>query len=121
MGFLVHDVLYEDVCIRDTKNPIYMDSNYTAATGPTHDKLPTFTGIVLRNVRVEGSGKITLDGFDQKHRLGMTFDNVHLDSPAGFKIAAGHADLILGPGPANFRPSGEDVTISKVSGKGAPN
>jgi len=53
--------------------------------------------------------------------LGMTFDNVHLDSPAGIEMSAGHADLTLGPGPVNFRPSGEDVTISGVSGKGAPN
>ena len=120
-GGLVHEVVYEDVCIRDTKNPIYMDSNYSAATGPTHDKFPTFTGIVLRNVRVEGSGKITLEGLDQAHRLGMTFDNVHLDSLADIKIAASHADLTLGPGPVNFRPSGEEVTVSKVSGKGAPN
>ena len=28
-GGLVHDVVYEDVCIRNTKNPIFMDSNYS--------------------------------------------------------------------------------------------
>jgi len=120
-GGLVRDVLYEDVCIRDTKNPIYMDSNYTAATGPTHDKLPTFTGIALRNVRVEGSGKITLDGFDQNHRLGITFDNVTLDQPGDIKMSAHFADLTLGPGLVNFHPAGEDVTVSEVPGKGAPN
>ena len=123
-GGLVHDVVYEDVCIRDTKNPIYMDSNYTASTGPTHDKLPTFTGIVLRNVRVEGSGKITLDGFDQKHRLGITFDNVTLAQPGEVNVSAHFADLTLGP-ETNFVPKGEDVSVStyigKVSLKGTPN
>src|ERR1035438_127498 len=102
MGFLVHGVVYEDVCIRDTRNPIYMDSNYTAATGPTHDKLPTFTGITLRNVRVEGSGKITLDGFDRQHRLGITFDNVTLAQPRDITMSAHFADITLGPGLVNF-------------------
>ena len=119
-GGLVHDVAYEDVCIRDTKNPIYMDSNYSAATGPTHDKLPVFTAITLRNIRVEGSGKITLDGFDQKHRLGITFDNVTLNQPGDIKVSAHFADLTLGPGQVNFLPAGEDVSVSKISGKGAP-
>ncbi len=120
-GGLVHDVRYEDVCIRDTKNPIYMDSHYTAATGPTHDKVPTFTGIVLRNVRVEGPGKITLDGYDHTHRLGITFDNVTLDRPGDINMSAHFADLTLGPGLVNFLPAGEDVTVSQVSGKGASN
>jgi polygalacturonase len=120
-GGLVHDVVYEDVCIRDTKNPIYMDSNYSAATGPTHDKLPVFTAITLRNVRVEGSGKITLEGFDQAHRLGMTFDNVTLDHPGDIKISAHFADITLGPGLVNFLPAGEDVKTAGVNGKGLPN
>jgi len=112
-GGLVHDILYEDVCIRNTKNPIYMDSNYTASTGPTHDKFPTFTGIVLRNVRVEGEGKITLDGYDHTHRLGLTFDNVTLAQPAVIKESAHFADLTLAS-QVNFLPGGEDVSVSRA-------
>jgi polygalacturonase len=120
-GGLVHDILYEDVCVRDTKNPIYMDSNYSAATGPTHDKLPTFNGIVLRNVRVEGAGKITLDGFDPAHRLGISFDNVTLQHAGDIKISAHFADIQLGPGLVNFLPTGEDVKTAGKGGTGAPN
>ena len=120
-GGLVHDVVYEDVCIRETKNPIYMDSNYTAGYGPTADKPPTFTGITLRNVRVEGSGKITLDGLDPAHRLGMTLDNVTLAQPSNVPVTAHFAELTLGPGPVNFRPAGEDVKILGKSGAGTPN
>jgi hypothetical protein len=69
---------------------------------------------------VEGSGKITLDGFDQKHRLGITFDNVTLNQPGDIKVSAHFADLTLGPGQVNFLPAGEDVSVSKISGKGAP-
>ncbi|MDE3195246.1 MAG: glycoside hydrolase [Acidobacteriota bacterium] len=91
-GGLVHDVTYEDVCIRNTKNPIYMDTNYSFF-GEARDKLPVFTDISLRNVRIEGGGKVTLNGFDAAHRLGMTFDNVFFGSPASVKVEAKEADI----------------------------
>jgi polygalacturonase len=119
-GGLVKDVVYEDVCIRDTKNPILMDSNYTF-TGKARDLLPHFTGITLRNVRVLSGGKITLEGFDATHKLGMTFDNVMLDDPSHTKVAASHAELTYGPGPVNFQAAGEDVKIAGSSGKGDAN
>lgn len=119
-GGLVEDVVYDDVCIRDTKNPIYMDSNYSYY-GEARDKLPAFTNILLRDIRILGPGKITLDGFDASHRLGMQFDNVTLSDPTQVKITGTHADLSLGPGPVNFRPSGDDVKIVGAAGMGAPN
>jgi polygalacturonase len=119
-GGLVQDVVYDDVCIRNTKNPIYMDSNYSYY-GEARDKLPMFTNITLRNVRIAGAGKITLDGFDPAHRLGMRFDNVFLDSPKEVKITGTHAAISLGPGPVNVQPSGDDVTVAGETGMGAPN
>jgi polygalacturonase len=119
-GGLVHDIVYEDICIRDTANPIYMDSNYSYY-GTARDKLPQFTDIVLRNVRILGGGKITLDGFDEAHRLGIAFDNVTLADPAAVKMVAHHADVKLGPGPVNFRPSGEGVAVTGTPGKGSTN
>ncbi len=77
-GGLVTDVVYDDVCIQNTKNPIFMDSNYSASVDKTRDKPPTFTGIILHNVRVLSRGKITLDGLDDKHKLSMTFDGVSI-------------------------------------------
>ena len=94
-GGLVQDVVYRDVCIRNTKNPILMDSDYEHF-GKGGDRLPLFTGIELHDVWVEGGGTVTLQGFDEKHRLGMTFENVHL---AGTTIVAEHADLKFGEGP----------------------
>ena len=91
-GGLVTDVVYEDVCIQNTKNPIYMDSNYSAASGPTKDKPPTFTGIILRNVQVLTPGKITLDGLDDLHQLGMTFDGVNI--APGSQTVEDHANIV---------------------------
>jgi polygalacturonase len=119
-GGPVHDVVYEDVCIRDTKNPIFMDTNYSYR-GTATDKIPVFSDIVLRNVRVDGAGKITLDGFDEKHKLGMTFDNVYFSDAAALKIAAGHADLSFGPGVVNLQPTGEGVKVTGHARGGKPN
>lgn len=120
-GGLVRDVVYEDVCIKDTKNPILIDTHYTASQGPAHNLIPEFTEIVLRNVRVLGGGKITLDGYDEHHRLGIAFDNVHLDMPDAIHWFAAHAGITIGPGPANFRPAGPDVTVADQNGKESPN
>jgi polygalacturonase len=119
-GGLVRDVVYEDVCIKDTTNPIYMDSNYSFR-GEATDKMPTFQDITLRNVRIIGAGKITLDGLDPTHRLGMLFDNVVLDNPKAVKISADHGEFSFGPGPVNFEPAGADVKIVGASGTGVPN
>jgi len=43
-GGLVQDIVYEDVCIRNTKNPIYMDTHYTATVGPDQGRIPVFQG-----------------------------------------------------------------------------
>jgi len=119
-GGLVHDIEYSDVCIRDTKYPIYMDSDY-AHYGKSGDKLPEFTGIVLRDVRVLTGGRITLQGYDEKHRLGMTFDNVYFDKPQDTKVLAEHAALNFGPGFVNLHLAGTDVTVKGAPVTGTPN
>jgi polygalacturonase len=114
-GGKVTDVVYEDVCIRDTKNPIYMDSDY-AHFGRTGDKLPWFTGIVLKDVRIEGGGRLTLQGYDPQHRLGMTFDNVQFDSPKEIKVLTEHAELKFAPPPDGLKFGGDDVTVTATAG-----
>jgi len=119
-GGLVRNVVYSGVCIQNTKNPILMDTHYTAATGPDRGRIPVFREIVLRDVRIRDGGKITLDGFDAQHRLGIAFDNVRLDAPSAIQWRAANAAITLGPGPVNFRPSGPDVTVERRPGKGMP-
>ena len=118
-GGLVRDISYEDVCIRGTKNPILMDTHYSG-NGYTEsgERIPDFRDIVLRNVWIQGPGKITLDGFDGARRLGLTFDGVVLNPVESIPITASHADVTLGPGPVNFVPSGPDVNIAGKPEKG---
>ena len=123
-GGLVHDVTYEDVCIRGTSVPVSMETSYTAypATATRNEKLiPQFRNITLRNVSVEGPGRILLEGLDQGHRLGMVFDNVLFDDPAKIRTSVRNAELKVGPGPFNLKIAGDDVTVEGVPGKAAPN
>ncbi|HEV2349965.1 MAG TPA: glycosyl hydrolase family 28 protein [Terriglobia bacterium] len=118
-GGQVSDVVYQDVCIRNTKNPILMDSNYPYPGG-ARNKFPSFTGIVLRNVRILGGGKLSLQGFDAAHRLQITLDDVSADGLSAARVTATHAQVTLGPGPVNFRPSGDDVQVTGTPGASAP-
>ncbi len=116
-GGLVRDVVYDDVCIRDTEHPILMDSNYSAGYSQHNDRPPVFRDILLRNVCVEGAGKVTLEGLDQAHRLGIAFDNVWFDDPSAIHGSAKYADIKIGPGAFNLKLTGSWVT---VSGSGGP-
>jgi polygalacturonase len=118
-GGLVHDAVYEDLCIRGSKSPIQLDTNYSANPKPGQGLIPVFQDIVLRNVRISGGGKIQLDGFDATHRIGIQFDGVTIaDAASGYKFAIDHADILLGPGPVNFQMAGSDSTVRGTAGKG---
>ena len=118
-GGLVHDVVYDDICIRNSKSPIQLDTNYRANPKPGSGHIPVFTDIVLRDVRVEGGGRIQLSGFDTSRRIGIQFDGVTLDSPSSYKFVVDHADVVLGPGPVNFQLTGTDSTWSGKPGPGS--
>ncbi len=119
-GGLVHDVVYQDVCIRNVTNPILMDTHYSPV-GKDAGLIPVFEDITLQNLRIYGGGKITLDGFDAAHRLKMTFDNVYTDVPGGLNATASHALLTIVPVPMNLHASGEDVKVTGSAGNGSPN
>ena len=117
-GGLVHDVLYDDLCIRGTKNPIQLDTNYSANPKPGQGLIPIYQDIILRDVRIAGGGKIQLNGFDTTHRIGIQFDGVILDNPSAYKFDINHADITFGPGPVNFKPAGQDSTARGSLTKG---
>jgi polygalacturonase len=112
-GGLVHDVLYQDVCIRDTKNPVLMDTHYSFR-GSAEDKIPEFRNITLRNVAIFGPGVVTLDGFDALHPLGMIFDGVAHDGGA-LNVKAQHLRANIATGGSNLRLSGTDVEVTGSS------
>ncbi len=120
-GGLVHDVEYRDVCIRRTKEPILMDTHYTASPETTGKLIPEYRDIRLADVRVLDGGKITLDGYDAARRLDIAFNNVVFDDLRAIVLVAQHVKLARGPGPSNLSVSGEDVTATGTTSDAPPN
>ncbi|HEX3373069.1 MAG TPA: glycosyl hydrolase family 28 protein, partial [Edaphobacter sp.] len=120
-GGLVHDVIYDDVCVRDSPNPITLDTGYAAAGTVEGNSPPTMRDITLRNVRVSGGGKISFNGYAKDYRVGVKLDDVLLTDSAAYSYAIHHADLVFGPGPVNLKPAGEvDSTLHGKSDNGKP-
>jgi polygalacturonase len=119
-GGHVEDIVYDDICIRDSKYPITFDSTYSFP-GKGVDRLPVYDDITLRNVRISGGGRIQFNGFDHTHRVGVTLDGVLItDSPTRYKPLANQTDLTFGPGPVNIIFSGDDSTVNGKAVKGTP-
>ncbi|HEX4568494.1 MAG TPA: hypothetical protein VH138_17805, partial [Vicinamibacterales bacterium] len=68
-------------CIRATKNPIVLDTAYSSPDSSGEGtKIPVYTSIVYRNVRIQGPGTLQLEGHDPEHRLRVSFAGVHATS-----------------------------------------
>ena len=123
-GGLVHDVVYEDICIRNSGRPLDITAAY-AANGPVKgDSPPTFRDITLRNVSISGGGQILFDGYDHDHRVQLNLDGVFLTDEASpshpYSYTFNHADITYGTGGSNLHlPAGVDATVkgSPVEGK----
>jgi polygalacturonase len=116
-GGLVHDAVFDDICIRDTQNPILVETAYTAHASPTENRPPDFRDILFRNIAVFGSGKVTLEGLDANHKLKLQFNNVSFDKLTNITVRAVHAEIDGFPG----RIEGDDVTLSGKVGNGTAN
>ncbi len=109
-GGLVQRVSYQDVCIRDVKNPITISPFYTAASGVL---VPAYQEILLENVHAVSPGEVQLLGIDAQHPLQVRMDGVSIDHLAMQEIHAAHARIITGPREVSFLLQGDDVTVTK--------
>ena len=122
-GGLVHDIVYDDICIRNSPRPIDLSAAYSANGPVKGNSPPTFEDITFRNVRVSGGGNILFDGYDHTHRVGVRLDDVLLTDAITQKYTytVNHADITLGPGPVNLSiPAGTDSTITGKPSNGKP-
>jgi polygalacturonase len=117
-GGLVHDAVYDDICIRNSGRPIDITMAY-AANGPAKGPSPpTFKDITLKNVRISGGGKILFDGYDHDHRAQIALDGVWLTDAANpdkpYTYTFDYADITYGAGGSNIQlpTPATDVTIT---------
>ncbi len=125
-GGLVHDVVYDDICIRNSGRPLDITMAYSAngpAKGPSP---PTFKDITLKNVRISGGGHILFDGYDHDHRAQLTLDGVWLtdtaNPPTSYTYTFDYADITYGAGGSNLQlpTPATDVTITGKPSAGKP-
>jgi polygalacturonase len=120
-GGLTQDVVYDDVCIRNSPNPITFDTGYAAAGTLQGNSPPSMSNITLKNIRISGGGKITFNGYAKDYRIAATLDGVQIVDDAKYTYELNHADLTLGPGPTNLHfPAGEDSTVKGAPAEGDP-
>lgn len=112
-GGLVENVSYDNVCMRDVKNPVVLTPMYTSHAG---DLFPVYRKIELREVHIFGGGRYTLDGLDADHRLGLTLDNVFADGTNASDIHAAYAQVTVGPRLGNLVPAGSGVQVAQAVG-----
>jgi polygalacturonase len=113
-GGKVSKVTYTGTCVTAVKAPLVFDTHYSNGTG---SYTPYFTGIVVNGLKSTASPKgatSTLVGLNASHPLGLTLENVSLDTTAN---TASYADLGLYN--SNIKPSGTGVTTGTVSGSGS--
>ena len=105
----MHDIRYENVCIRNVTNPIVLTPHYTNFSG---ELLPQYRDITLRNVHILTPGEYIFAGLDAQHELGVTLDNVFAEGLSESHVLAEHANVTLGTAVGNLVPQGPGVTVS---------
>lgn len=99
-GGVVSNVHYENVCMRNNRWPIDFDTHYDKhASG---SEIPVYRNITLDHVSGQG-GTLVFRGYDQKHALQITLNDVSFDQGVLWQIE--QAELHIGTGGLSASPS----------------
>ncbi|WCM92180.1 pectinesterase family protein [Acidovorax sp. NCPPB 2350] len=110
-GGEVRQVLYQDVCLRNNRWPIFFDTHYDRqARG---DAIPTYRGIALQDVRGD-AGLLVLRGYDEAHALDVALQDIRFSGTALWQIE--HARLALPVDGVFPRPPGGTASATPASG-----
>jgi len=106
-------VTYLDTCLTGVKHALEFNPFYSSGNGST---TPYYTGIVVGGLKAvnspSGAGSV-LDGYNAKHRLALTLENISLDATS---TAAKYASI--GRYKSNVTATGTDVTVVAITGTG---
>jgi polygalacturonase len=111
-GGLVHNVTYQNVCMRNVKYPLLFTPHYSRKTGSL---IPWYRDITLQNIHILTPGHYILVGQDTKHPLEITLDNVWADGLNNSKITAEYANFTYGPKLGNLVLNGFNVTNTQTA------
>ncbi len=124
LGGVVRDVEFNDICIRNSGNPISIGT-HSGSTGhhevdaAESNKPPQYTDIRLSNILLQGPGRVSIDGLDAAHHIDVAFHDVVAEQPDAVRTSADHAEIKLDG--TNLPMAGTDVTITNAPSKGIAN
>jgi polygalacturonase len=122
-GGALHDLVYQNICMRDVKNPIAISPYYTNQTTEpfedpkyTGDRIPDYKAITVRNVISSTPGDVLLAGIDDAHRTEVTLDGVLITGITPAQVHGHFATITLGPMGTNIDFSKTDLKIIPAPG-----
>ena len=117
-GGAVHDLVYQNICMRGVKNPIAISPYYTNQTTEpyedpkyTGDRIPDYKAITIRNLTSTTPGDVLIAGLNDEHRTEIALDNVHIDDITKAQVHGHFATVTVGPGGTSIDFSGTDITV----------
>jgi polygalacturonase len=126
-GGPVHDLTYQNICMRDVKVPIAISPYYTNQTiegfeDPkyTGDKIPDYKAITIRNVIDATPGDVLIAGLNDDHRTEVTLDGVWIDGMTPQQVHGRFARVTLGPMGTNLNFSATDIRVVPAKGASTP-
>jgi polygalacturonase len=125
-GGPVHDLVYQNICMRGVKNPIAISPYYTNQTTEgfedpkyTGDKIPDYKAITIRNVIDTTPGDVLIAGLNDEHRTEVTLDGVRVEGITPAQVHGHFATVTVGPKGTNLNFSGTDIkVVTQKSGAG---
>jgi polygalacturonase len=127
-GGSVHDLTYQNICMRGVKNPIAISPYYTNQTTEgfedpkyTGDRIPDYKAITIRNVIDTTPGDVLIAGLNDEHRTEVTLDGVRIDGVTPAQVHGRFATVTLGPLGTNLNFSGTDIRVVPAQTAPTPN
>jgi polygalacturonase len=117
-GGPVHDLTYQNICMRGVKNPIAISPYYTNQTTEgfedpkyTGDRIPDYKAITIRNVVDTTPGDVLIAGLNDEHRTELTLDGLRVEGITPQQVHGHFATVTLGPLGTNLDFSATDIKV----------
>ncbi len=117
-GGPVHDLVYENICMKDVPIPIAISPYYTNQTvepfeDPKYegDKIPDYKAITLKNIYSETPGDVLIAGLNEDHRTGIVLDSVFVKDIKPSQVHLDYDDITTGGRGVNFPLEGKSVKV----------
>jgi len=122
-GGPVHDLTYQNICMRGVKHPIAISPYYTNQTTEgfedpkyTGDRIPDYKAITIHNVIDTTPGDVLIAGLNDDHRTEVALDGVRIDGITPAQVHGRFATVTLGPLGTNLSFSGTEIKVVAAKG-----